>query len=203
MLWYQSIPAWFQDLFPNLTWQLPSNDKTVYLTFDDGPHPEITPWVMNQLDRYNVKATFFCVGDNVGRYPEVKNMLTRQGHVVGNHTMHHIKGWGNSTEDYLSDVEQCNALVASPLFRPPYGRIKPSQARILCKEYRIIMWSLLSCDFDRNLNTEKALEGLKKKTKNGSIVVFHDSVKAERNLKVLLPPYLQFLHENGFICGTL
>lgn len=203
MLWYQSIPAWFQDLFPNLTWQLPGMDKTVYLTFDDGPHPEITPWVLDQLDRYNMKATFFCVGDNVRKYPEVKNMLTKRGHAVGNHTMHHIKGWGTSIQDYISDIEQCNALTSTPLFRPPYGRIKPSQARILRKEYRIIMWSLLSCDFDRKLDTVKALDGLLRKTRNGSIVVFHDSVKAEQNLKVLLPPYLQFLHDNGFNCATL
>jgi peptidoglycan/xylan/chitin deacetylase (PgdA/CDA1 family) len=203
MIWYQSIPRWFRNFFPQLIWKGPDNDQTIYLTFDDGPHPDITPWVLDQLDRFQFKATFFCVGDNARKFPETFRMLSARGHHTGNHTMHHLKGWNTETKTYLEDVESCHAYVDSKLFRPPYGRIKSSQAKVLRKKYRIIMWTLLACDFDKNLDREAAIEGLKKKTRNGDIVVFHDSVKAEENLKVLLPQYLQFLNDNGFTCAVL
>ncbi len=203
MLWYQSIPLWFQKIFPKLIWQIPGREKTVYLTFDDGPDPQITQWVLEQLERFNVKATFFCVGDNVRKFPETYASLRAKGHQTGNHTMHHLKGWNTNTDEYIDNVEACRKYVDSSLFRPPYGRIKPGQAERLRSKYRIIMWSLLACDFEKNLDCEKAIKGLKNKTRNGDIVVFHDSVKAERNLKVLLPQYLQFLNENGFNCATL
>lgn len=203
MLWYQSIPKWFQNLFPKLIWQIPGREKTVYLTFDDGPHPEITLWVLEQLEKHHIKATFFCVGDNVRKYPETYARLLANGHRTGNHTMHHLKGWNTSTDAYLDNVEACRLHVDSELFRPPYGRIKSSQASRLRSRYRIVMWSLLALDFEKDLDCGKALEGLKKKTRNGDIIVFHDSVKAEKNLKVLLPQYLQFLNENQFNCATL
>lgn len=186
-----------------MTWQIPNDKKEVYLTFDDGPHPAITPWVMEQLEFYSASATFFCVGDNVRKYPETYSQILINQHSVGNHTMHHIKGWNTDTENYINNINECAEYVKSDLLRPPYGRIKPSQVKRLKSRFKIIMWSLLSCDFDRKLNTIEALEGLKRKTKSGSIVVFHDSEKAEKNLKVMLPLYLQFLNENGFTCKAL
>ncbi|MES2617085.1 MAG: polysaccharide deacetylase family protein [Bacteroidota bacterium] len=203
MLWYQSIPLWFQKISRNLIWQLPTEEKIIYLTFDDGPHPEITPWVIAQLKQYNASATFFCVGDNVIKHPDTYALLAANNHRSGNHTMTHMKGWGTDNSTYFDNVAACSELVKSDLFRPPYGRIKPSQIRHLKHLYKIIMWNLLSCDFDQTLDKEAAIEGLKKNTKKGSIVVFHDSVKAEKNLKYLLPLYLQFLNENGFTCKTL
>lgn len=203
MIWYQSIPSWIQKLFPSLTWEVPVSSRTVYLTFDDGPHPEITPWVIEQLNRYNMKATFFCVGDNAKKHPETLTLIKNEGHQLGNHTMHHIKGWNTNTEEYLKDVAECQNYTNTDLFRPPYGRISFAQIKALKQNYRIIMWSLLSCDFDKQLNQDEALKGLKKKTENGAIVVFHDSVKAEKNLRFLLPQYLEYLHQNGYECKAL
>jgi peptidoglycan/xylan/chitin deacetylase (PgdA/CDA1 family) len=203
MLWYQSIPAWFQKFFPRFIWHIPSPEKTVYLTFDDGPHPEITPWVLEELEKNEVKATFFCVGDNVRKFPETFRMLKLKGHRIGNHTMHHLKGWNTDTESYIENVEACDAFVDSDLFRPPYGRIKRSQAKLLLPRFKIVMWSLLALDFEKNLDNKKALEGLMKKTRTGDIIVFHDSAKAEKNLRFLLPQYLQFLKEKGFNCAIL
>lgn len=203
MPWYQSIPPLLKTLGRNMVWHVPTDEKIIYLTFDDGPHPEITPWVMDLLDTYGAKATFFCVGDNVVKHNSTFEAIEQRGHRCGNHTMTHMKGWNNSNKKYFEDIAACHAVMGSDLFRPPYGRIKPSQVSALKKNYRIIMWSLLSCDFDKNLNREEALAGLKKHSSSGSIVVFHDSVKAEQNLKYLLPLYLQFLKEQGFICKTL
>lgn len=204
MLWYQSVPDWFAKLFPGLTWSLPGHSgKDVYLTFDDGPHPEISKWVLDTLDQFQMKATFFLVGDNVNKYPETYNLILSKGHRCGNHTMHHLKGWNTATESYIHDVEACRLHVDSDLFRPPYGRMTKGQRKYLSTRYKIIMWSLLSCDFNKKLNSEKALKGLIKKTINGSVVVFHDSVKAEKNLKYILPRYLEFLKSEGFICKTL
>lgn len=203
MLWYQSIPKWFQKLFPNLIWQMDTTDKIVYLTFDDGPHPDITQWVIKELKTHDMKATFFCVGDNAKKFPETLQMIKDNGHLLGNHTMHHIKGWKNNTADYVKDVQSCAEYIDSLYFRPPYGRIKNDQVKALKSDYKIVMWSLLSCDFDPKLNQELAYNQLVKKTKKGSIVVFHDSLKAEKNLKFLLPKYLNFLKENGYQCHTL
>ncbi len=203
MIWYQSIPTWLQKIFPSLVWNKPGIVPTVFLTFDDGPHPEITPWVIDQLKPYNMSATFFCVGDNAKKYPETLALIKKEGHQLGNHTMHHIKGWNTSTTDYLKDIEQCQDYTQSDLFRPPYGRISRQQIKALKHKFRIVMWSLLSCDFDKQLNQEEALHGLKAKTKNGSIIVFHDSVKAETNLRFLLPQYLEYLHKQGYTCKIL
>jgi peptidoglycan/xylan/chitin deacetylase (PgdA/CDA1 family) len=204
MLWYQSIPTWFQNFFPNLIWQIPDpNEKVVYLTFDDGPHPEISIWVANELEKRNLKATFFCVGNNAQKFPDTYAEIVKRGHRVGNHTMRHLKGWQTQDELYIEDVKECSQYVQSNIFRPPYGRIKTKQVRKLKDNFKIVMWSLLSCDFEKNLNCHAALKGLKKKTKNGSIVVFHDSTKAEKNLKKMLPEYLDYLTQNGFSCKTL
>lgn len=198
------IPAIIPFLFPNWKWLGDSKEKAVYITFDDGPHPEITPWVIQKLAEFDAVATFFCVGENAQKFPEILQLIEEKGHKTGNHTFNHLKGWGKSDEDYIKNVKKASANLPGNLFRPPYGRIRPSQAKKLRQlGYNIIMWSLLSCDYDPKLNREKSLNKLMKHTKNGSIVVFHDSEKAFDNLKFLLPAYLKFLKNNGFEMRSL
>ncbi len=204
MLWYLSIPKWIQKCFPSLVWQAPSTkEAVVYLTFDDGPHPEITPWVLNELKQRGLKASFFCVGDNVRKFPETYQQILNEGHITGNHTMHHMKGWSNSTETYTQNTTEAAQYIKSKLFRPPYGRISRAQIKALLPEYTIVMWSLLSGDFNPQLNIPKALNQIKRKTQNGSIVVFHDSIKSEAQMKQLLPDYLDYLIANAYTCKTL
>ena len=211
-----TVPSTIQWLIPSCTWRKEGPEKVIYLTFDDGPHPEITAWVMAELKKHQIKATFFCVGDNLKKFPEVAKNLLTEGHQIGNHTMHHIKGWKHNNGVYLNDIENCETEIreiheqldnerAQPLlFRPPYGQIKPSQIKLLrTKGYEIIQWSDLSCDYDKHLNCEKSLSALVKNAKPGSIVVFHDSKKAEHQLKQILPRYLEALLKEGFTFQTL
>ena len=211
-----SVPSTIQWLIPSCTWRKVGQEKVIYLTFDDGPHPEITAWVIDELKKHQIKATFFCVGDNLKKHPETAKQLLTEGHQIGNHTMHHIKGWKHKNVDYLKDIEDCDTEIrkiheqmndekAQPrLFRPPYGQIKPSQIkRLRTKGYEIIQWSNLSCDYDKRLNCEKSLSALVKNAKPGSIVVFHDSEKAENQLKKILPRYLKALLADGYTFQTL
>ena len=211
-----TVPSTIQWLIPSCTWRKEGQGKVIYLTFDDGPNPEITAWVMDELKKHQIKATFFCVGDNLKKFPEVAKKLLTEGHQIGNHTMHHIKGWKHKNVDYLKDIEDCDTEIrkiyeqmndekAQPrLFRPPYGQIKPSQIkRLRTKGYEIIQWSNLSCDYDKRLNCEKSLSALVKNAKPGSIVVFHDSEKAENQLKKILPRYLKALLADGYTFQTL
>lgn len=198
------IPRIFPLLFPKWKWKVATGEKAVYITFDDGPHPEITPWVINQLAEYRAEATFFCVGENAEKYPKVLELISQKGHKTGNHTNNHLKGWEFSDNQYIENTQKASVLLPGSLFRPPYGRIKISQAKKLKNlGYDIIMWSLLSCDYDPKLNREKSLRKLISHTQNGSIVVFHDSEKAFENLKFLLPRYLEFLKNNGFEMKSL
>jgi peptidoglycan/xylan/chitin deacetylase (PgdA/CDA1 family) len=211
-----TVPSTIQWLIPSCTWRKEGQGKVIYLTFDDGPNPEITAWVMDELKKHQIKATFFCVGDNLRKFPEVAKRLLTEGHHIGNHTMHHIKGWKYNNDDYLEDVENCekeirkiqeqfeNKTAQSRLFRPPYGQIKPSHIKLLRERgYEIIQWSDLSCDYDKHLNCEKSLSALVKNAKSGSIVVFHDSEKAEHQLKQILPSYLEAMLAEGFTFETL
>ncbi len=211
-----SVPSTIQWLIPSCTWRKVGQEKVIYLTFDDGPHPEITAWVIDELKKHQIKATFFCVGDNLKKHPETAKQLLTERHQIGNHTMHHIKGWKHKNVDYLKDIEDCDTEIrkineqmndekAQPrLFRPPYGQIKPSQIKLLReKGYEIIQWSDLSCDYDKHLNCEKSLSALVKNAKPGSIVVFHDSEKAENQLKQILPSYLEAMLAEGFTFETL
>ncbi len=211
-----TVPSTIQWLIPSCTWRKEGQGKVIYLTFDDGPNPEITAWVMDELKKHQIKATFFCVGDNLKKFPEVAKKLLTEGHQIGNHTMHHIKGWKHKNVDYLKDIENCETEIrkiyeqmndekAQPrLFRPPYGQIKPSQIkRLRTIGYEIIQWSNLSCDYDKRLNCEKSLSALVKNAKPGSIVVFHDSEKAENQLKKILPRYLKALLADGYTFQTL
>lgn len=206
-------------IFPNYVWDIPNNENKVFLTFDDGPIPEITEWTLEQLKKYDAKATFFCIGNNIEKHPDIFNNIITQGHAIGNHTFNHLNGWKNSTEDYIENVKLCQSQITNPkshpsdselaqqilnLFRPPYGKIKPSQSRILRKlGYKIIMWDILSYDFDQTVTPEKCLDNVLKNVLNGSIIVFHDNVKAEQNLKYALPKTLAFLKEKGFVCAKI
>jgi peptidoglycan/xylan/chitin deacetylase (PgdA/CDA1 family) len=193
-------------LFSNYVWDLPNNENKVYLTFDDGPTPEITEWTLNLLKEYNAKATFFCIGDNIRKYPEIFQKVIANGNSIGNHTYNHLNGWKTSTSDYtenakLYETEHCKLSTEHcQLFRPPYGKIKPSQSKILRKlGYKIIMWDVISYDFDATITKEQCLENVLKNVQSGSIIVFHDSKKAFQNLEYVLPRTLEFLKEKGFV----
>lgn len=180
-------------------WEIQSQEACVYLSFDDGPHPTITPWVVEQLNKYDFKATFFCVGENAFKYPETLQMLRHNGHHIGNHTYNHLVGWNNTTDYYISNLEKCQQYTKSMLFRPPHGRIKKKQLkRIKAMGYRIIFWSVLSFDFDKDMSPEECLELCKKYTFPGSIIVFHDSEKAWPLLEKVLPLYLKYLRSSGY-----
>jgi peptidoglycan/xylan/chitin deacetylase (PgdA/CDA1 family) len=178
-------------------------EQTLYLTFDDGPVPNVTPWVLDTLKSFNVHATFFCVGDNVRKHPGIYSRIIEEGHSTGNHTYNHLNGWNTHTTDYLSNIEQCAQQVSSQLFRPPYGRLKRTQYEKLSKSYRIIMWDVLSGDYDAATSEEKCLQNVMKHTRNGSIIVFHDSIKAERNLRYALPRALEHFLKEGFVFRKL
>ena len=192
-------------LFPKLIWDIPNANKTVFLTFDDGPTPEITPWVLNVLKQHQIKATFFCIGDNIRKYPEIFKQVINDGHSIGNHTFNHLKGWETETRNYMENLQLCDTEIRKlttanyNLFRPPYGKIKRSQA-IQAREagYKIIMWDILTADYDKNVSPQKCLENATKKTASGSIIIFHDSVKAFPNVEFVLPKTIEKLKEKGF-----
>jgi peptidoglycan/xylan/chitin deacetylase (PgdA/CDA1 family) len=191
-------PKIFHRLFPQLLWKVNVTSKVIYLTFDDGPHPEITPKVLNILADYDAKAAFFCVGDNVQKYPKTFRQIVEAGHVVGNHTFHHLKGWRTPDDLYFQDVAACQKLVKADFFRPPYGRIKPSQIRELGKQYLLVMWSVISYDYDRKISPDHCLRIATKNTGPGDIVVFHDSEKAAKNMLHALPRFLEYFSKRGY-----
>jgi peptidoglycan/xylan/chitin deacetylase (PgdA/CDA1 family) len=201
-------------LFSQYIWDFPTTENTVYLTFDDGPTPEITEWVLGQLDHHNARATFFCIGKNIEAYPLIFEKLVQKRHSIGNHTFNHLNGWKNTTDDYDLNVALCDNSIknhttkdnklSSKIFRPPYGKIKSIQARNLKnKGYKIIMWDVLSADFDQTITKEKCLNNVLSNLKPGSIIVFHDSVKAFKNLEYTLPKVLDYLDKNNFKCAAI
>jgi len=177
-------------IFGSLVWNIQTKDPLLFLTFDDGPIPEVTPWVLDQLEAAHAKATFFCIGDNVRKHPEIYRAVLEKGHAVGNHTFHHLNGWKTTNEEYFADTEKCSRLVQSPLFRPPYGKIKPGQVSKLKSDYKIIMWDVLSKDYDQSLSGEACLKRVIRNAGPGSILVFHDSLKAKDRLEFALPKVL-------------
>ncbi|MDZ4759405.1 MAG: polysaccharide deacetylase family protein [Bacteroidota bacterium] len=174
-------------MFPQLIWQKRVTEKILYITFDDGPCPGVTDFVLEQLEQYHAKATFFCVGSNVIKHPELYQTLLQKGHVTGNHTQEHLNGLFCKSTTYYDDIERASKSIDSKLFRPPYGKIKTSQINYLKKRYQIIMWDFLTADFDADLDIELCKKKMGKYIKPGSIIVFHDSIKAAENLKILLP----------------
>ena len=191
-------PIFIQNLFPNFTWRIPNSEKVIYLTFDDGPIPVVTPWVLEQLKAYQAKGTFFCVGENVKQHPAIFQQVLEEGHTVGNHTFNHLDGWQSENIPYFHNVRHCARQVNSDLFRPPYGRLKPKQAQFLQRHYRIVMWDVLSGDFDATISKEQCLQNVLKNTKAGSIIVFHDSLKAEEKLRFVLPKVLEHFAAKGY-----
>lgn len=200
-------PFFLPRLYPTLLWRNSPDLRDIFLTFDDGPIPAVTEFVLDTLQPFGAKATFFCIGDNVRKHPGVFQRIVTAGHRVGNHTFHHVKGWQTPDVQYLEEVRQCDAEMAkhgvsTELFRPPYGRIKRSQIRALGSR-KIVMWDVLTNDYDRSLSEEDCLAGTLSATRSGSIVVFHDSLKAERNLRYVLPRYLEYLAAGGYQFKTL
>ena len=191
-------PRLIQNLFPSYTWRVPTEEKVLYITFDDGPIPEITPWVLETLRTFNAKATFFCVGDNVKKNPSVFQQVLAEGHTVGNHTFNHLSGWDTENIPYFHNIRHCAKLVKSNLFRPPFGRLTPKQTQFLTRHYNIVMWDVLSGDFDESLTNEDCLKNVTSAARRGSIVVFHDSVKAAEKLKFTLPKVLEHYAAKGY-----
>ncbi|MCB9273096.1 MAG: polysaccharide deacetylase family protein [Lewinellaceae bacterium] len=196
-------PQFIQNLFPNYTWRIPTQEKVLYLTFDDGPIPEVTPWVLEQLEQYDAQATFFCVGDNIRKHPDVFRQVIEKGHAVGNHTYNHLNGWLSENIPYYHNVRHCANLAHSVLFRPPYGKLKPKQSQFLQRHYRIVMWDVLSGDFDPRLSEEQCLSNVVNNAEPGSIIVFHDSLKAEEKLRYVLPRVLEHFAMEGYQFGKL
>lgn len=206
--YFTKTPKWIRYLYRNQVWSLPNTKKEIYLTFDDGPTPEITDWVLGTLRQHNAKATFFCIGNNIEQNPAIFNNIIKEGHSIGNHTYNHDKGWNTNNEEYLSSVLKTEKITnslypranKSKLFRPPHGRIKKSQSKLLIENnYMVIMWSILSWDFDTSINEETCLNNVIKNTKSGDIIVFHDSAKAFGKLKIVLPRVLEYYTEKGFV----
>lgn len=191
-------PKFIQELFPNFTWKIPTEDKVLYLTFDDGPIPNVTPWVLEQLAQYDAKATFFCVGNNIEKHPEVFEQVKAAGHSIGNHTFNHLNGWSSDNLPYFHNIRHCANLTKTILFRPPYGKLRPRQTQFLLRHYRIVMWDVLSGDFDPNITEEQCLLNVTRNVEPGSIVVFHDSLKAEEKLRYALPKALAYFAEQGY-----
>ncbi len=224
------MPRFIQRLYPERIWAFSRSSNSVFLTFDDGPIPEVTPWVLDELKKYNAKATFFCIGENVQKHPEIFRRILSEGHSVGNHTFNHLKGTKTETSEYVENVEKaerqmmevgrrlpedgCRKIEDSTidnqqskienrksLFRPPYGKITSKQAKILQqKGFKIVMWDVLSYDFDATVSEEKCLQNVLQNIKPGSLVVFHDSLKAEKNLRYVLPKVLEFVGEKKLLC---
>lgn len=195
-------PKFIRRLMPDLIWEIDDNEG-VFLTFDDGPTPGVTEWILSTLKRYNAKATFFVLGKNVEMYPDLYQMILKEGHKVGNHTYSHQKGWSMSLERYIEDIDFAGDIVHSELFRPPYARVTISQLRAVAKRYKIVMWDIVSRDYNRALSPQRCLDNATKHLAAGSIVVFHDSEKAFKNMSYALPRTLKRVQEMGLKCKII
>lgn len=202
-MWIEQPPLAYRLLFPEALWRLKRLNPTVFITFDDGPVPEVTPWVLDTLDRFGVKATFFMVGENVRRHPELVEEVRRRGHCVGNHSMHHLQGMKVTTRRYLRDISEANGLLGSTLFRPPHGIMRWAQAAALKHHYNIVMYDVVTRDYSRRLSPERCVETVRRYARNGSIIVFHDSLKAWPRLEHALPEALKWLTEQGYSFATI
>lgn len=197
-MYFSKVPSAFKFFFPDIIWRMATEQRKLYLSFDDGPDPEITPRVLDLLKAHDAKATFFCIGKNVEAHPELYQRIIDEGHMIGNHSYSHQSGWKMDTDSYLKDVKKAAGLIYSKLYRPPYGQIKPSQYKALKKDYEIVMWDVMPGDFDAKISKEQCLNLVKEKTKNGSIIVLHDSPVAKEKLEYVLPRVLEYYGERGF-----
>jgi peptidoglycan-N-acetylglucosamine deacetylase len=201
MFYLAKTPKWVSKLFSGIIWEMPETKKALYLTFDDGPHPLVTPFVLDELDKYNAKATFFCIGKNVAEHPGIFKRILEQGHAVGNHTYDHLDGWKTENAKYLQNILEARNYITSPLFRPPYGRITRNQRKLLMQldePFKVIMWNVLSGDFDVSVTPEKCCKNVLDNAKSGSVIVFHDSGKAYERLRYTLPAVLKYFSEKGY-----
>ncbi|MCM1022182.1 MAG: polysaccharide deacetylase family protein [Muribaculum sp.] len=198
-MFIEQPPLLYRILFPEALWRIKRKKrKVVYLTFDDGPIPEVTPWVLDLLDYYGVKATFFLVGDNVARSPHLLEEIKKRGHSWGNHTMNHLQGFKVTSRRYLRNIQQAHELIDSTLYRPPHGIMRWGQAAIIKDHFNIVMYDLVTRDYSKKMTGEKVLKNVKRYARNGSIIVFHDSLKAEANLRYALPRAIEWLKEQGY-----
>jgi peptidoglycan/xylan/chitin deacetylase (PgdA/CDA1 family) len=198
------FPRFFRPLVgKNIIWRKKTSSKVIYLTFDDGPVPEITPAVLAILEQYNWKATFFCVGENVSKHPDIYNEILQQGHKTGNHTYNHLKGFSCNSADYLLNVQKAAQFIDSDLFRPPHGQISAKQIKMLKNDYQLVMWDVITHDYNQKLSPEQVLSNITNNIRSGSIVVFHDSGKAADNLLKVLPLALDFWISKGYTFGLL
>lgn len=202
-MYLSKTPDFVKPIANNLLWSFTTSKKEVFLTFDDGPIPEITPWVLHQLATFNAKATFFMVGQNAKKHRSLKNQVIEAGHSIGNHTQHHIKGWKTSTFSYLKDSMLATKEIESPLFRPPYGKLTRAQSKALRLRYTIVMWDVLSADFDQKISSTEVVNNVLNNVQNGSIIVLHDSLKAEKHLRYALPIILKKLSEEGYLFSAI
>lgn len=191
--------SWIKHIYKDAVWEIPSRVPVAYLTFDDGPTPEITSWVLETLKKFNAKAVFFCVGQQIQQNPDLHLLITENGHIAANHTFNHLNGWLTPTGKYVENVQLCNQFVSTPLFRPPYGKMTAEQYKILRKRYQIMMWSVLSGDFDIHLEPDLCYKKTINAVKPGSIIAFHDSVKAFPRLQYVLPRLLETLSNQGYL----
>ena len=198
-MFIEQPPQLIRYLYPSAIWRMDKDERAVYLTFDDGPIPRVTPWVLDVLDRYGVKATFFMVGDNIRKHPDEFRMVVERGHRIGNHTFNHIRGLSYDINSYLENTDKaCRMMMNTNLFRPPHGYMSPKQYAELKKRYKIIMWDLVTRDYNRKFNGEQILQKVKKYVRNGSIITFHDSLKSEENIIYALPKAIEWLMEQGY-----
>jgi len=201
---FVKTPNFIKSLFPNLIWDIPNKNKEIYLSFDDSPTPEFTYWILDLLSSLNIKATFFCVGEMSHKYPEIIDAINKDGHQIGNHTYSHTNGLFSSTKSFLAEIEKCRKVLSETnLFRPPYGKIYPWQIRKIQEKYKIIMWDILSYDFERNINSSKLKSNVLNNVKSGSIIVFHDNKNSEEILKENLKDIVLKLQEKGFVFGLI
>lgn len=197
-MFIEQVPDFVRNLYPKALWRMNPDEKAVYLTFDDGPIPVITPWVVELLRQYDIKATFFMVGDNVRKHPQEYMQVIENGHRVGNHTFNHLKGLFTDTKEYVGNVEKADSLIHSNLFRPPHGILRRKQYNELSRDYRFVMWDLVTRDYSKRMNGEEVLATVKRLVRNGSIITFHDSIRSEKNLKYALPRSIEWLLEQGY-----
>lgn len=209
---FTKTPNWLKVLYPACQWKVDARRKTLYLTFDDGPIPEVTPFVLDELKKWKAKATFFCIGKNIEANPEIFRRIIKEGHGVGNHTYDHLNGWKHRNSTYVANITKCDEVMdrigiqkSKPrvLFRPPYGKLKPSQYKILKQQYRIVMWDVLTCDYDLSIPKARVLKAAVKHAESGSIVVFHDSLKAKSKVEYALPKVLAHFSEQGYTFAAL
>ena len=199
----EQLPLLFRRIYGSVTWRKDPNEKKIYLTFDDGPIPEVTPWVLDTLDSFGVKATFFCVGENVKNNPELYQEILKRGHRTGNHTFNHLRGFITKTDRYLANIEKAAEYIDSDLFRPPHGDLWQKQYFAIRKKYKIVQWDLITRDYNKKLTGEQVFNIVRKHTRNGTIMVFHDSLKAENNMRYAMPKSIEYLLAQGYTFDVL